>query len=165
MNTSPGDAPSITPEEAARSLAVMRASQARIIRGRPWFPGWYTTGVALHVTGIQFLTEPGTSRAVTVTGVIALTAALGGLVVALAVSRRQRPHRSLVTPGILAVFTAWVLLSMAVCWVLALGLTFAEVPYARTYAALAMTAFMAATGPIVARRITGHMAARIEAGR
>ncbi|MEO3810860.1 hypothetical protein ABGB17_17815 [Sphaerisporangium sp. B11E5] len=171
MNTTPEDAAHvtpqdtayITPEDAARTLNEIRTSQARLIRSRPWFPAWYTTGVALYVTGIQFLTEPGTPVAATSTGIAVLTLALAALVLTFAFRTRHRPHRALVTWKILAIFATWLATAIALCLVLALALS--DISYARTYAALAMTAYMTATGPLIARHITNRMAATIEAAR
>ncbi|MET8144657.1 hypothetical protein ABZU32_30510 [Sphaerisporangium sp. NPDC005288] len=154
----------ITPEEAARTLREIRESQARVIRARPWFPPWYTTGVALFVTGMQVLTEPGTPGAVTATGIVVLTLALAGSVGAVVLFERQRPHRSLITASALVSFMAWVAVCVGLCLAVALSLSGAGVPYARTYAGLAMTAFMAVTGPLVGRWITRRIAAAVEAG-
>ncbi|MFC6083942.1 hypothetical protein [Sphaerisporangium aureirubrum] len=164
MDATPEDAAHITPEDAARTLSEIRASQARLIRSRPWFPAWYTTGVGLYVTGIQFFTEPGTSVGVMRTGIGVLTVALIGLVLALVLLGHQRPHRALVTWRVLGIFGAWLVTALVLCFVLALALSAVEVPYARTFAALVMTVYMAVTGPPVARRITRRMAATIEAG-
>ncbi|MFC7385862.1 hypothetical protein [Sphaerisporangium rhizosphaerae] len=163
-HTPSGPASDISPEEAARTLREIRESQARMIRSRPWFPAWYTTGVALFVTGMQFLTEPGTPGAATAAGIVVLTLALTGSVGALVLFERQRPHRSLVTGSILLWFMAWVAVCVGVCLAVALPLSGAGVPYARTYAGLAMTAFMAVTGPLVGRWITRRIAATVEAG-
>ncbi|GII80264.1 hypothetical protein Sru01_52460 [Sphaerisporangium rufum] len=164
----PLDAPAIGPEDAARVLREIRAGQARVVRHvGPWFPAWYVTGVGLFVTGVQYLTEPGTAMAPAVIGIIMLTLLLAGLVLllVLVLRRRHRPHRSLVSPGLVAAFVGWVLLAAGGCLVLALRLADAGVPYARAWAGLAMTVFLAATGPWVGRSITRRMAARIEAGR
>lgn len=165
MTATPEDAPYITPEDAARTLREIRTSQARVIRSRPWFPAWYTTGVALYVTGVQFLTEPGTPMNTMTTGIAVLSAALLALVLTLAYRTRRRPHRTLVTPKILAVFAAWLVTAILLCLALALPLDAAGIPYARTYAALVMTVYMAATGSVVARHITDRMAAAIESAR
>ncbi|WP_248963679.1 hypothetical protein [Sphaerisporangium perillae] len=164
MSASPEDAAYISPEDAAHSLHEIRAAQAKMVRARPWWPGWYTTGVALYVTGMQYCTEPGTTPAVQVTGITLLSLVLAGLVAAMALSSRQRPHRSLVTPAVLGAFGAWLLVGIALCMVLALALSGAGISYGRTYAGLAMTAYMAVTGPLVARWITRRMAATIERG-
>ncbi|MFC4587477.1 hypothetical protein [Sphaerisporangium corydalis] len=164
MDATPEDTAYVTPEEAARSLREIRASQARVVRARPWFPNWYTTGVALVVTGVQFFTEPGTSGAVAVAGLTTLVLVLLGLVAAMVFGNRQRPHRSLVTVKALFVFLVWVWTSVGVCLVAAVALAGAGVPYARTYAGLAMTVLMASTGPVLGRWITRRMAAKIEAG-
>ncbi|GGL08780.1 hypothetical protein Sme01_12640 [Sphaerisporangium melleum] len=164
MDATPQDAAYISPDEAAHTLREIRTTQARVVRARPWFPAWYTTGVALYVTGVQFATEPGTPMTVTVTWIIALTAALVGLVLALVFLERQRPYRSLVTPGVLGVFLAWVASAVAVGAAFAFPLDGAGVPYARTWATLVMTAYMTVSGPTVARWITRRMASEIEAG-
>ncbi|MEU8266015.1 hypothetical protein AB0B89_02515 [Sphaerisporangium sp. NPDC049002] len=164
MDATPEDAPYISPEAAARSLREIRSSQAGIVRARPWFPTWYPTGVGVYVTGVQFLTEPGSSRPLAVTGITLLTLGLAALVFALARTNRQVPHRSLVRPGLVGAFVAWLLVGVALCLVLAVALTSAEVPYARTCAGLAMTAYLAITGWAVARAITRRIAAKIEQG-
>ncbi|MEV7967073.1 hypothetical protein AB0O34_13960 [Sphaerisporangium sp. NPDC088356] len=164
MDATPEDAAYITPEAAARSLREIRASQAGIVRARPWFPTWYPVGVGVYVTGLQFFTEPGTSGLLAVTGTTLLAVALAGLIVVLARTNRQVPHRSLVRPAVVGAFVVWLLVGVAVCMVLAITLSSAEVAYGRTYAGLAVTAFMALTGPAVAFAITRRMAAKIEQG-
>ncbi|WP_214412701.1 hypothetical protein [Sphaerisporangium fuscum] len=163
MHDAPQDSPSLTPDEAARVLKEIRASQARVVGARPWWPGWYTTGVALYVTGVQFLTEPGTPAAVMAVGLTILTVLLTRLIVALVRGNRPQPHRSLVTAPVVAAFTAWLLSAVAACLVAAIWLSVSGLPYARTYAGLGLTVYMALTGPPVARWITRHMAAKIEA--
>ncbi|MGW4643480.1 hypothetical protein ACWEN6_33530 [Sphaerisporangium sp. NPDC004334] len=154
----------ISPEEAARTLREIRESQARMIRARPWFPAWYPIGVALFVTGMQFLTEPGTPGAATATGIVVLTLALAGSVGALVLFERQRLYRSLVTASVLVTYIAWVAVCVGLCLAVALLLSGGGVPYARTYAGLAMTAFMAVTAPLVGRWISRRIAAAVEAG-
>ncbi|WP_405141560.1 hypothetical protein OG589_31155 [Sphaerisporangium sp. NBC_01403] len=162
MNATPDDAASITPEAAAHSLREIRASQAGIVRARPWFPTWYPVGVGVYATGLQFFMEPGTSGPLAVTGITLLTVALAGLIVALARTNRQVPHRSLVRPAVVGAFVVWLLVGVAVCMVLAVTLSSAEVAYGRTYAGVAMTAYLAVTGPAVGHAITRRMAAKIE---
>ncbi|MFC4532446.1 hypothetical protein [Sphaerisporangium dianthi] len=159
-----GDAARVTPEEAARTLREIRDSQARVIRARPWFPAWYTTGLALYITGVQFCTERGTPGPVMVAGLIVLTLAMGGMVGAVVFVRRQRPHRSLVTWRLLVSYAAWLMVAIALSTALALPLAMAGVPYARTYAGLTMTAYMAVTGPLIGWWMTRRIAAAIEAG-
>ncbi|ETK31183.1 hypothetical protein [Microbispora sp. ATCC PTA-5024] len=152
----------MNPDEASRSLATIRATQAKAVGSQPWFPTWYAAGVGLLVTGVQFVTEPGTPVPVTVAGGVALTAALGALVALLVKARRMTAHRSAVSPAGIAAFLVWLLASVGICLAIALRLDAAEVAYARTYAGLAMTGCMAATGPFVARWISGQMARKIE---
>lgn len=154
----------VTPEEAAHRLAEIRRTQARAVGSRPWFPNWYTVGVAVFVTGIQFITEPGTPRAVLVIGAILLPAGLGALMAVFFHTRTAVPHRSLMDGKNWALFIGWLCAAIALCLTLALVLSFQGIPYARTYAGLAMTAFMAGTGPLVTRWITARMAAKLEGG-
>ncbi|GAA2913894.1 hypothetical protein GCM10010517_80440 [Streptosporangium fragile] len=152
----------ISPEDAARSLADARTTQARALRAEPSFPAWFTTGVALFATGVTFATEPGTAPAVTVTVIVALTAALVAMTLKLALGSRMRAHRSVIERGAMLGYAGWVLSSVAVAFAVAFPLAGAEVRYAGTYGCLVMTAFMAATGPLVARWISRRLAARVE---
>ncbi|GAA4565425.1 hypothetical protein [Planotetraspora kaengkrachanensis] len=151
-------------DEAARSLATIRDTQTRAVRSQPWFPTWYVVGVALFVTGIQFVTEPGMPVAVGGVFGVLLVAALGALVGVFVKTRRMTAHRSLLSPGEFVLFGVWLAACVALCLVLALRLQAAEIAYARTYAALVMTVFMAATGPLVARGISRRIARNIERG-
>ncbi|MEW9534120.1 hypothetical protein [Microbispora sp. NPDC049125] len=149
------------PEEAARSLATIRNTQVRTLESEPWFPTWYTVGVGVVVTGVQFVTEPGTSTPVIVGASVLLTAALGALVGTLVRTRRVQAHKSLI-PAALATFLAWMFVLVGVCLVIAFRLDALEVAYGRTWAALTMTALMAVTGPFVSRWIARQMARKIE---
>lgn len=154
----------LTPEEAAHSLAEIRQTQARAVRSRPWFANWYTTGVAVFVTGIQFVTEPGTPRAVAVIGAVLLSAGLGALIAVFVRTRPAVPHRSLMDTASMTIFATWLGAAVVLTLVLALILSAQEIAYARTYAGLAMTVFMAGTGPLVGRWITARMADKIMKG-
>jgi hypothetical protein len=151
----------MNPEEAAQNLATIRRTQAKAIGSEPWFPTWYAVGVGLYVTGIQCVTEQGTPVPVTVGGAVLLSAALGALIALLVKTRRITAHRSLLSSAVIA-FTTWLLVAIAITFVLALVFESREVAYGRTYAALVMTAWMAATGPFVARLISRRMARKIE---
>jgi hypothetical protein len=154
----------MNPDEAARSLATIRETQTRAVRAQPWFPTWYVVGVCLFVTGIQVVTEPGVPGLLSAGAGVLLCAGLGALVAALVKTRRMTAHRSLQSAGGFAVFGGWLALCVGICMALALRLAAAEIAYARTYAALAMTAFVAATGPFAARGISRLIARRIEKG-
>ncbi|MEZ0076738.1 hypothetical protein [Planotetraspora sp. GP83] len=154
----------MNPEEAARSLSAIRRTQAKAVGSEPWFPTWYAAGVGVFVTGAQFITEPGTPVSVIVGGGLVLTAGLGALIGRLVTSRRMTAHRSLTSPAGMVVFALWLCAGIGLCLALALWLASAEIAYARTYAGLVMTAFMAATGPYVARWISRQMVLKIEKG-
>ncbi|GII57015.1 hypothetical protein Pth03_54040 [Planotetraspora thailandica] len=154
----------MNPDEAARSLATIRETQTRAVTAQPWFPTWYVIGVSLFVTGMQAVTEPGTPVPLSAGLGIVLCAGLGALVAVLVKTRRMTAHRSLQSGGGFAVFGGWLVLCFCLCLALALRLDAAGISYARTYAALAMTAFIAATGPLVARRISRLIARKIEKG-
>ncbi|MFI6508481.1 hypothetical protein ACIBCT_12820 [Streptosporangium sp. NPDC050855] len=153
---------SISPEDAARTLADVRTTQARALRAEPWFPAWYPVGVALFATGVTFVSEPGTDPAVTAGGIVVLTIALVGLVLRLTLTARMRAHRSLLEPAALTGFVVWVLASVGVAFAVAFPLDAAGVAYSGTYGCLVMTAFMAATGPLVGRWISSRLAAGVE---
>ncbi|MGC5014755.1 hypothetical protein ACLQ2R_28650 [Streptosporangium sp. DT93] len=153
---------SISPEDAARTLADVRTTQARALLAEPWFPAWYPVGVALFCTGIVFVSEPGTEPAVTIGGVVVLTIALVGLVLKLALTARMRAHRSLLESASLTGFVLWVMVSMGVAFAVTFPLEAAGVAYSGTYGCLTMTVFMAATGPFVGRWISRRLAARVE---
>ncbi|MBB2913539.1 hypothetical protein FHS43_004843 [Streptosporangium becharense] len=152
----------ISPEDAARSLADARAVQAQALRAEPSFPTWFTTGVGLFATGIAFVTEPGTPPAVIVPALVVLTGVLVAMVLRLARGARLRVHRSVIEREAMLGYTGWVLASVAVAFAVAFPLAGAGVRYAGGYGCLAMTAFMAATGPFVARWISRRLAARAE---
>ncbi|WP_432926037.1 hypothetical protein ACQPZZ_34570 [Microbispora sp. CA-135349] len=155
----------MNPEEAAQSLATIRRTQAKALRSEPWFPHWYTTGVGVFVTGGQFVTEPGTPIPVMIGGGLVLLTGMVILAFLMVRRRKMSAHRSLMTGSGSVAFAVWLVGSIALDIALTFWLTFAEVPYGRTYGALAMTVFMAATGPFVARWISDRMARRVESGR
>ncbi|MEV7009699.1 hypothetical protein [Streptosporangium sp. NPDC051022] len=155
---------SVSPEDAARALSDIHATQARAIRSEPFFPTWFVTGVALFATGVSFLSEPGTPPLTTGVGVVVLTAALVAMVFGLARGGRMRAHRSLITRTAMTGYLCWVLASVAVALLVALPLGTREVAYAGTYGCLAMTAFMTATSPLVARWISRRIAGAIHEG-
>ncbi|WP_169948780.1 hypothetical protein [Microbispora sp. H11081] len=150
------------PEEAARSLATIRQTQVKAVRSQPWFPAWYGVGVGLFVTGVQFVTEPGTPVPVTVITSVLLCAGLGALIAAFVRTRTMTTHRSLMRADAIAVFAVWLLLSIGICFAVAFRLSAAEVAYARTYAGLVMTAFQLVTGPLVGRWVSVLLARGIE---
>lgn len=148
------------PEEAARNLATIRQTQVKALSAQPWMPTWYGVGVGLFVTGVQFVTEPGTPIPVTVGLGLLLCAGLGALVAVLVRTRRIKAHRSLTGPKMVAALLAWVSVGIGICMALALLLDGAGVAYARTWAALVMTAYLYVTGPLAGRRLTGMLVRR-----
>ncbi|MCT9932558.1 hypothetical protein N5079_20365 [Planotetraspora sp. A-T 1434] len=156
--------PLMNPQEAAQSLADIRRTQAKAVGSQPWFPTWYMVGVGLFVTGAQLVTEPGTPAVVMAAGGGVLAVGLGALIARLVTSRRMTAHRSVLSAAGMAGFALWLALSIGPALALALWMSTREVAYARTYAALGMSAFMALTGPYVARWISRQMAMKIEKG-
>ncbi|MGI5154691.1 hypothetical protein [Microbispora sp. CA-102843] len=154
----------MNPEEAARSLATIRQTQAKAVRSRPWFPTWYVVAVGLFVTGVQFVTEPGTPVPVTVITGVLLAAGMGALIAVFVRTRAMTTHRSLMRVDAVAVFVLWLLLGIGMCLAVAFRLHAAEVAYARTYAGLVMTAFQLVTGPFVGRWVAALLARGIENG-
>ncbi|OPG11887.1 hypothetical protein [Microbispora sp. GKU 823] len=154
----------MNPEEAARSLATIRQTQAKALSAEPWFPTWYGVGVGLFVTGMQFVTEPGTPVPVTVAVGLLLFAGLGALVAVLVRTRRIKAHRSLTRPKMIAALMAWIGTAIALCLALAFAIDAAGVAYARTYAALVMTAYLLVTGPLAGRLLTGMLVRRAVGG-
>jgi hypothetical protein len=155
---------SISPEDAARALSGIRGVQAQAIRSEPFFPAWFTVGVALFATGVSFFTEPGTSPLTTATGIAVLTVALAAMVFRLARGTRMRTHHSLIKPETVSGYVCWVLVSVAVALAVALPLNAREVAYAGVQGCLAMTVFMAATGPLIARWMSRRTADAIRDG-
>ncbi len=150
------------PEEAAQSLATIRQTQVKAVRSRPWFPTWYVVAVGMFVTGVQFVTEPGTPVPVTVITGVLLFAGMGALIAVFVRTRAMTTHRSLIRMDAMALFALWLFLSIVICLAVAFRLDATEVAYARTYGGLAMTAFQLATGPFVGRRISALLARGIE---
>ncbi|MEV4455292.1 hypothetical protein [Microbispora sp. NPDC049633] len=152
----------MNPEEAAQSLAAIRQTQAKAVRSQPWFPAWYAVGVGLFVTGVQFVTEPGTPVPVTVITGVLLCAGMGALIAVFIRTRTMTTHRSLMRADALAVFAVWLFVSIGICLAVAFRLSAAEVAYARTYGGLAMTGFQLVTGPFVGRWVSALLARGIE---
>jgi drug/metabolite transporter (DMT)-like permease len=163
-NAATPEEPSVNADEAAQSLATIRDTQTRAVRSQPWFPTWYVVGVSLFVAGMQLVTEPGVPGPLSGGVAVLLCAVLGAMVAVLVKTRRMTAHRSLLPPGGFVVFGVWLAACVALCLILALRWHTAEIAYARTYAALVMTAFVAATGPLVSRGISRMIARKIEKG-
>ncbi|WP_182883430.1 hypothetical protein [Microbispora sp. H10949] len=151
-------------EEAERSLALIRRTQAKAVRSQAWFPAWYAAGVGLFVTGVQFVTEPGTPVVVMMVTGLLLAAGMGALIALLVRTRTMTAHRSLVRANVMTLFMLWLALGIGLCLAVAFRLDAAEVAYARTYAGLVMTAFLLVTGPFVGRWMSAMLARRIESG-
>ncbi|GAT69753.1 hypothetical protein PS9374_05430 [Planomonospora sphaerica] len=164
MNATP-ESMDLSPEEAARALSGIRATQARAVRTTPWFPTWFVVGIGLSVTLIQVSADPLTPVPLRIACAVLAAAGIAGSSIAIGRSGRMRAHRSVISAAGMLGYTGWLLALIACTVAAAVFLTLSGVPYGATYACLGMTAAMALTGPLVARWISGRNAAKIERGR
>ncbi|GGS65024.1 hypothetical protein GCM10010156_24920 [Planobispora rosea] len=163
MNTTPHDA-HISPEEAARTLSGIRATQARAVRSTPWFPAWFVVGIGLSVTCILASSDPATPVPLRVAGILLAVAGIAGCSIALSRGGSMRAHKSVTDAAGLVGYFVWVFAIAGLTVAFALFLAFREVPFAAAWAGLAMTAVMGLTGPLLARWISRRNAAKIERG-
>ncbi|GAA3442098.1 hypothetical protein [Planomonospora venezuelensis] len=164
MNTTPQNA-DLSPEEAARALSDIRATQARAVRSTPWFPAWFVIGIGLSVTCILAASDPLTPVPMRIAGIVLATAGITGCSVAVGRSGSMRAHKSVTDAGGLIGYFVWVLSIVGLTIPFALFLAWRDVPYAAACAGLAMTAAMGLTGPFLARWISGRNASKIERGK
>ncbi|GIH91387.1 hypothetical protein ACFFMN_30945 [Planobispora siamensis] len=155
----------LSPEEAARALSGIRATQARAVRSTPWFPTWFVIGIGLSITLIQFAADPLTSLPLRVAGLVLAVAGITGCSIVIGRSGKMRTHKSVVEAGGLLGYFVWVIALVIFAVALALVLAALDIPYAATWACLAMTAVMGLTGPILARWISRRIADKLERGR
>jgi hypothetical protein len=163
MNATP-ESMDVSPEEAARALSGIRATQARAVRATPWFPTWFVVGIGLSVTLIQVAGDPLTPLPLRIAGIVLAAAGITGCSIAVGRSGSMRAHRSVHDAAGIIGYIVWIMLLVGLTVAFALILGTREVPYAATWACLAMTAVMGLTGPLLARWISRRNAAKIERG-
>ncbi|MBX6385190.1 MAG: hypothetical protein IRZ07_19840 [Microbispora sp.] len=153
----------MNPEEAARSLATIRQTQARAMRAPSWLPTWFITGIGLLITAILTVAEPGRLPVpAIVAGVLSLGAAMVALSVVFAKTRpitvRDRGARR----AYWAVYVPWLACGILLSYAVSFPLSWAHVPYAAAYGGLAMTLYFAVGSRPVSRAIARRMARRFE---
>ncbi|MBG0815145.1 hypothetical protein [Planomonospora sp. ID82291] len=163
MNATP-ESMDLSPEEAARALSGIRATQARAVRSTPWFPAWFVVGIGLSVTLIQVASDPLTPLPLRIAGIVLAVAGITGCSIAVGRSGSMRAHKSVLDMAGFAGYMVWVFSLVGLTVAFALFLAAREVPYAATWACLTLTAVMGLTGPLLARWISRRNAAKIERG-
>ncbi|MEU7941651.1 hypothetical protein [Microbispora bryophytorum] len=155
----------MNPEEAARSLATIRQTQAKAMRSLPWLPTWFIAGIGLLVTGILCVSEPGTPIPMAVGGGILLCAALGALIAVFVKTRPMTVNEPAARRAFSAVYLPWLFGGLVLCWVVSFGLQAADVPYGMACGGVAMTAYFALGSRAISRRIARRVARRFEEAR
>ncbi|GAB3134976.1 hypothetical protein [Microbispora hainanensis] len=151
----------MNPEEAARSLATIRQTQAKAITSQTWLPAWFIGGIGLLVTGILVVSEPGTPVPVIVGGGILLLAALGALIAVFAKTRPMTVSDPAMKRAFSAVYLPWLFAGIVLCWVVSFALQAADVPYGMAAGGVALTAYFVLGSRAISRRISRRIAGRV----
>ncbi|WP_449064958.1 hypothetical protein [Planomonospora algeriensis] len=163
MNTTP-ESMDLSPEEAARALSGIRATQAQAVRATPWFPIWFPVGLGLSITLIQASSDSLTPVPLRIAGIVLAVALLTGVSIAVGRSGRMRAHKSVVDTGAVWGYMAWVLGITLPGVALGIFLGLRGVAYGPAFTFLGVTAILGLTGPLVARWVSRRNAAKIERG-
>lgn len=154
----------ITPDDAAQALAQVDETKRRALRAASPIPASYPVAVWILVTGSMFATEV-TSGWWLWIAVTALSISLPIAVFTFVRDIRNanmRPHPSLIDPGAMAGYAAWMIGTGFGGVMLALWLKGLDIAYPRTLMGVIMTAIVAATAPLLARWMSRRTAHRAE---
>ncbi|MEU6413738.1 hypothetical protein [Microbispora sp. NPDC046933] len=156
----------MNPEEAARSLATIRQTQAKAMRAQPWLSTWFITSLGLLITGILAVAEPGRLPVPAIVGCVLLLAA--AMVALGTVYGKTRPM-SVKDPALRrdfsAVYLPWLAGGILLSYAVSFPLAAAHVPYGMACGGLAMTLYFALGSRAVSRAIARRTARRFEENR
>ncbi|XVQ84777.1 hypothetical protein ACQP2K_39150 [Microbispora siamensis] len=155
----------MNPEEAARSLATIRQTQAKAMKSQPWLPTWFIVGIGLFVTGILFVSEPGTPVPVIVGSAILFCAAMGALTAVFAKTRPMTVNDPAIKRAFSAVYLPWLAGGILLGYAVSFPLAAAHVPYGMACGGLALTLYFALGSRAVSRAIARRAARRFEENR
>ncbi|MEU6427548.1 hypothetical protein ABZ860_16780 [Microbispora sp. NPDC046973] len=156
----------MNPEEAARSLATIRQTQAKAMRAQPWLSTWWVTTVGLLITGILAVVEPGRLPVpMIVLGVLLLCAAMAVLGAVYAKTRPMSVSDRTIRRDFSVLYLPWLFGGILLNYAVSFPLAAAHVPYGMACGGVALTLYFALGSRPISRAIARRTARRFEEDR